>query len=375
MTYDLENLRFIGWAVLMLSALGVGLFEGITSGALILLPGIDDDDERVDALLRTIAPGALLHSVWLLFFLLVAYAAWPIAFAVGLNSFKTVLLVIVLLLMLRLPALYFYQDLPQKSRRLAKKLLTASGVITATGLGLLAGNILKGVPFHLDSDMRIAFLGDVMTLFNPFALLVAVSVLALLAMHGASSVALRSTGPLQDQADALQRRAGIAFTILLALTGLWITHLEGYHVTSDILPSATSNPLSKFVKRSDGLWLDNYEHEPGLVVLPALAFIACGLVIWLSRCRRRYWAMVSSTVCVAMSGLTFGVSLFPFLLPSNLSLNSSLTIWDSSASLVTLSVVVYAAGVGLPVLAILSRWSHARFAWPMPEISEAIADN
>ncbi|MBS3963606.1 MAG: cytochrome d ubiquinol oxidase subunit II [Methylomonas sp.] len=362
MTTDLETLRLLAWAILMLATVGVGLLEGISSGGLALLSAVGERRDHGHALIRTLAPVALLHAAWLMLFLALIFAAWPIAYAVALHSFRCVLLAMLLLLMLRLPLLYFYRQLPEHWQGHACKLLAASGLMMAVGFGLLAGNVLKGVPFHLDSDMRVAFLGDLMTLLNPFAVLVAATVLALLTMHGASYLALHTYGGVQLQLRALQWRAGIGFAILLVLTGLWISHLEGYHVTSDILTKAASNPLAKFVKRSEGLWLDNYEHEPWLAVLPTLAFIACGLVVWLARRGQNYWAMLSSTVCVTMTSLTFGASLFPFLLPSNISLNSSLTIWDSSASPIALAVTVCAAGVGLPLLAILSRWGHTGFA-------------
>jgi Cytochrome bd-type quinol oxidase, subunit 2 len=117
-----------------------------------------------------------------------------------------------------------------------------------------------------------------------------------------------------------------------------------------------SNPLAKFVKRGEGLWLDNYEHQPLLWCLPVLGFISAIGALWLSQIDKPYWAMVASSICLTMAILTYYVSLFPFLMPSNLSLNSSLVIWDSSASQLTLQTLVGLVAFALPVIVLISRW-------------------
>ncbi|WP_157199254.1 hypothetical protein [Methylomonas koyamae] len=40
--------------------------------------------------------------------------------------------------------------------------------------------------------------------------------------------------------------------------------------------------------------------------------------------------MLALALALALAVLTLGVSMFPFLAPSNISLNSSLTIWDAA---------------------------------------------
>jgi cytochrome d ubiquinol oxidase subunit II len=152
------------------------------------------------------------------------------------------------------------------------------------------------------------------------------------------------------------------FLVLFALAGMWVTHLEGYHINSEIFPNGASNPLNKFVKRSDGLWLDNYEHEPGLWVVPIITFVSCILTLYLSRINRSYWAFLAGTVTVIFTVLTLAVSMFPFILPSNRSLNTSLTIWDASASPNVLSVLLWVTVCALPLMAFASRWAFRIWA-------------
>lgn len=358
MAYDLESLRLIGWCVLSLALIGLAVTEGLSMGAVSLLPMLTTTDSQQSSLIKAVAPSSLANLGWLVVFMLVLFAAWPVAYAVSLASFQPALLLVLLALSLRPVALYFFDaiehDLWMHHRC---KLTAASAWLPAALFGLLIGNVIKGIPFHLESDMQIRFLGDFSGLFNLFSLLVAATGLALLAMHGAVFLWLKTSGQLRQNAKATVVRASVLFVVLFALSGLWITHLEGYHITSEILPNAASNPLAKFVKRGEGLWLDNYEHIPALWVLPALAFAGALAVLALARWDKAYWAMLASSLTVTMTVATFAISMFPFLLPSNISLNSSLTIWDSSASPLTLKLLWSVMIFALPLMALLSRWS------------------
>lgn len=357
MALDLESLRLIWWALLGVIVLGLVLNEGLTLGVTLLLPMLGTNERDGRRLIDSIAPSGMGSMAWLVVMVTVLFAAWPIVYAVSLASLYPLLLPILLVLLLRPLALYFWDASDHVQwRRYAHKILAAGGLVPAGLFGVLVGNLLKGIPFHLDSDMRILFLGDFAGLFNLFSLLIAAVCLALLAMHGAAFLQLKAGEELQSQTKPIVFRAGLAFLALFAAAGLWITHLEGYHISSEILPDGSSNPLAKFVKRGEGLWLDNYEHEPLLWSVPVLAFLAAITALLLSKWDKAYFAMIASSICVTMTVLTFGVSMFPFLLPSNISLNSSLTIWDSSASQLTLHTLLWMTAAALPLMLICSRW-------------------
>jgi len=375
MSLDLESLRLIWWACLGAALLGMAIFEGISLGSCLILPLLGKTDQQWQVQLNSLKPMALLNLGWFIALLSLLFAAWPISFAVALASFGPLLLVIILSLMLRMMLLFFITELIDHPwLNYARKALALSGLLPTALLGLIVGNILKGVPFHLDSDMRILFLGDVWGLFNPFAMLVAAVTLALFACYGCLFVQHKISGALQQAAQALSLRAGIAFVVLFALSGLWIMHLEGYHISSEIMPNASSNPLSKFVKRGEGLWLDNYEHQPWLAMLPSLAFITAIASIWLAQQSKTYWALLSGVLCVGAATLTFGCSIFPFLLPSNLSLNSSMTIWDSSASQLTLQTLLWVAVPALLLAALVSRGLYRLFVDTLIDPSQAAVE-
>lgn len=363
MNFDYETLRLIYWALLVLAVTGFVICDGLVIGSNMLLPLLAKNDADRQAVIGGIAPTSLGLQAWLVVAIALSFAAWPIAYAVLFSSLQSLLLLMLLAWMARPLGLYFRSTSGNPLwRQNWDKALSVSGFLLASLLGTLCGNLLKGVPFHLDSDMRIFFLGDFWGLFNPFTLLIAAVSLSLLLMYGAAYQQLKCHGEIYSTNKTLVYKAGAAFLILFALAGLWITRLEGYHITSEIFPNGVTNPLNKFVKRSEGLWLDNYEHQPGLWAVPILAFIGAGATLYLTKLNRDHWAFIAAISSVIMAVLTAAVSLFPFLLPSNRSLNSSLTIWDASASHNTLSMLLWISAIALPLLMIASRWAFRLWA-------------
>ena len=54
---------------------------------------------------------------------------------------------------------------------------------------------------------------------------------------------------------------------------------------------------------------------------------------------------------------TAGVSMFPFLLPSSSDPRSSLTVWDSSSSRLTLFIMLIATAIFLPIILFYTGWA------------------
>jgi cytochrome d ubiquinol oxidase subunit II len=357
MIFDYETLRCIWWALLGILLIGFAITGGYDCGVGILLPylGKTDDERRV--IINASAPTWEGNQVWLVTAGGALFAAWPIAYSVAFSGLYAALFLTLFALWLR-PLGFDYRgkiDNPQW-RDWWDKALFIGGFVPALIFGVAFGNLLKGLPFHLESDMRILYYGSFFGLLNPFALIAGVVSVFMLVAHGAVFLQIKTDADIQQRAKKAVVLATSLALAAFALAGLWVTRLEGYHITSPILPSGVSNPLAKFVKRNEGLWLDNYEHLPILWAIPVLAFIAGGLTIYLSKKDRAGWAFVSSSVMLASIILTAGVSMFPFLIPSSMSLNSSLTIWDASSSHKTLQIMFWATVIFLPIILLYTRW-------------------
>jgi cytochrome d ubiquinol oxidase subunit II len=357
MSLDYQSLRLIWWGILVLTVIGFALAEGLLLGVTLLLPQLGKTDSERKTMISDLSVTALGLQAWLIAVTALLFAAWPVAYAVLFASFQPLLLLMIPAWLSRTAGLFFrnsQDDIIWRERW--DKVLNYGAFLLTALLGVICGNLLKGVPFHFDSDMRIFFLGDFWGLLNPFAALIAAVSIALFMLYGASYTQLRHPGDISQASRIWVYKSAAAFLVLLILAGLWVSRLEGYHITTSTLLDAATNPLNKFVKRNEGLWMDNYEHLPILAVIPALVVICCGLTILFTKLNRYYYAFLACSVTVFFSALTVAISMFPFLLPSNRSLNSSLTVWDASASQTTLSALLWVAAVYVPLMAILTRW-------------------
>jgi len=87
-----------------------------------------------------------------------------------------------------------------------------------------------------------------------------------------------------------------------------------------------------------------------------LAFVAGFATLALSKVDRPGLAFISSSLTMTAIILTAGVAMFPFLIPSSLSLNSSLTVWDASSSLTTLKIMFWVTVIFLPIVIVYTSW-------------------
>ncbi len=357
MIFDYETLRIIWWAFLGALLIGFAVTDGFDLGVAMLLPylGKNDDERRV--IINSVGPTWEGNQVWFVTAGGALFAAWPMAYAVSFSGMYFALFATLVALFLRPLGFDYRSKLPDtKWRENWDKALFVGGLVPALIMGVGFGNLLKGIPFHLDSDMRIFYLGSLIGLLNPFALLAGAISVAMFLMHGAVYLQLRTEAEIYQRTKPVILISALLVLILFGLGGLWITHLEGYHITSEIFPNAPSNPLAKFVKRAEGLWMDNYGHVPALWSIPITAFVTGLLTVALSRFDRPGLAFICSSLTVAAIILTAGVSMFPFLIPSNMSLNSSLTVWDSSSSHATLNLMFWVTVIFLPLIVIYTSW-------------------
>jgi len=357
MIFDYETLRIIWWAFLGALLIGFAIMDGFDLGVAMLLPflGKNDDERRV--IINSVGPTWEGNQVWFVTAGGAMFAAWPMAYAVSFSGMYFALLLTLFALFLRPLGFDYRSKLSAKKwRENWDKALFVGGLVPALVIGVGFGNLLEGLPFHLDSDMRMFYLGDFWGLLNPFALLTGCVSLTMFLMHGAVYLQLRTEGEIYQRSQSVVWIAALVLLILFALGGLWITHLQGYHITSEIFPNGPSNPLAKFVKRDEGLWLGNYGHIPALWAIPAMAFVFGLLTIGLSKLNQPGIAFITSSLTVAAIILTTGVSMFPFIIPSSISLNSALTVWDSSSSQSTLHLMFWVTVIFLPLIVIYTSW-------------------
>ncbi|MGR9116640.1 MAG: cytochrome d ubiquinol oxidase subunit II [Gammaproteobacteria bacterium] len=357
MTLDYETLRFIWWLFLGALLIGFAVTGGFDLGVAILLPFLGKNDEERRVIINSIGPTWEGNQVWLVTGGGALFAAWPMAYAVSFSGLYLALLLTLAALFLRPLGFDFRSKLTsEKWRSNWDWALFVGGLVPALIFGVAFGNLLQGLPFNLDGDMRITYYGNLFGLLNPFALLAGFVSLAMLIMHGAVYLQMRSVDEINRSSKHAVFVFAITTLVTFALAGLWVAQISGYHITSEISPNGPSNPLTKTVEKGPGLWLDNYEHYPQLWLVPALAFITGLVTMALSKIDRPGLAFVFSSLTLASVILTAGISMFPFIIPSSIAVNSSLTVWDSSSSPTTLKIMFWVTVFFLPIVIAYTSW-------------------
>jgi cytochrome d ubiquinol oxidase subunit II len=230
--------------------------------------------------------------------------------------------------------------------------LFAGGLVPSVVFGVAVGNLLQGVPFRIDSDLRVVYEGSgLFELLNPFGLLCGVVSAAMLATHGAAYLTLRTDGSVQERARAFIKVGAVVTVVLFMLAGLWVwIGIDGYAITSTVTAGGPSNPLIKTVSRQSGQWLANYGTHPWMILAPCTGIAGPLLTLLLTRRGRPGSAFITSALGIAGVIATAGVSMFPFLMPSNIAPAASLTVWDASSSQLTLFVMLIATLIFLPIV-------------------------
>jgi cytochrome d ubiquinol oxidase subunit II len=358
--FDYATLKLIWWAFVGVLLVGFAVMDGKDLGIGTLLPfvGRTDDERRV--MLNTIGPHWEGNQVWFITAGGAAFAAWPLVYATAFSGFYVALILTLFALFFR-PVGFDYRSKVHDPRwRNAWDWgIFVGGIVPVLVFGVAFGNLLQGVPFHFDQDLRVHYTGSFFGLLNPFALLAGVVGVALLAMHGAIYLQLRTEGAVLARATTAARIAGALFIVAFAGAGVWLAMgVDGFAITA--MPPANSSfvPLAKTVVHGPGSWLSSAPLRPWTLIVPLVAIVCALFALGAAARRREMLAFVLSSVAVAGVVLTAGFALFPFVMPSSTDPRSSLTLYDSVSSQRTLQIMFWAVLIFLPLVIAYTGWAY-----------------
>jgi cytochrome d ubiquinol oxidase subunit II len=358
--FDYETLRLIWWLLLGVLLIGFAVMDGFDLGAAMLLPFVARTDSERRVVVNAIGPFWEGNQVWLILGGGAIFAAWPTLYAVAFSGFYLAMFLVLVALILRPVSFKFRSKIDNpRWHSLWDWALFISGLVPALIFGVAFGNVLRGVPFRLDDALRMTYAGNLLGLLNPFALLCGLISSTMLIMHGGAYLALKADSVVADRAAAAARIAAMVLIGLFIVGGLSVAFpISGYRITSDLVRGGPSNPLFKTVTTGGGFWLSNYTQYPLTLLAPALVFVSAGLTAFLVRGRRNGFAIIASGIAVAGVIATAGLSAFPFLLPSSLDPNVSLTVWDASSSRLTLFVMLIVTAILLPIVLAYTAFAY-----------------
>ncbi|MEP4891979.1 MAG: cytochrome d ubiquinol oxidase subunit II [Aliiglaciecola sp.] len=349
---DYETLRVIWWVLIGVLLIGFAITDGfdLGVGALLTLIGKTDQERRV--MINTVGPHWDGNQVWLITAGGAIFAAWPMIYATAFSALYLALALTLIALWMRPLGFDYRSKLTNKKWRMMWDwALFAGGFIPALIFGVTFGNLLLGIPFELDETLKSTYTGSFFSLLTPFALLTGLVSVAMLLNHGATWLQLKSDGDLYQRARSLSVILASTTAALFALAGVYLAlGVDGYQITSNVDIAATSNPLHKTVSIVSGGWLQNYSAYPWMIAAPVLGIVAALASAFFSSIGRSGKAFVASALSIAGIILTAGFSMFPFLLPSSIMPNASLTVWDATSSFLTLQTMFIVACVFVPIV-------------------------
>jgi cytochrome bd ubiquinol oxidase subunit II len=356
---DYETLRVIWWLLVGVLLIGFAITDGfdLGVGALLRIIGKTDNERRV--MINTIGPHWDGNQVWFITAGGALFAAWPLIYAASFSGFYFAMLLVLAALWLRPVGFDYRSKLENPRWRNAWDwALFVGGIVPSLLFGVAFGNLFLGVPLSYDEMLRPGYDGGLFGLLRPFALLAGLVSLSMLLMHGASWLQLKTDGFIRERAQRVGVTLGIATAVLFALAGIWVSQLNGYHLVGSIDTNGPSNPLKKSVELVAGGWLSNYSLYGWMMIAPLAGLLGSLACAFFSGKGKAGWAFVASSIAIAGVILTAGFSMFPFLMPSNVQLNASLTMWDATSSYTTLAIMFGVACVFVPIVLGYTIWGY-----------------
>jgi cytochrome bd ubiquinol oxidase subunit II len=321
----LQEFWFIIVAVLFL---GFFILEGFDFGVgMLMVPfgrvGKGDAEAHRRAALNTIGPVWDGNEVWLITAGGAMFAAFPGWYATVFSTLYLPLLAILFAMILRIVAIEWRGKIDDPQWRAWADVGIAVGSwLPAILWGVAFAILVRGLPVEANHHVHLS-ITDVL---NVYTLLGGLATAGLFLFHGAVFVALKTAGPIRDDAFQFAVWLSLPVTALIAAFGLWTQLAYGKGWTWLVLAAA---------------------------VIAQLAAVA---LMW--RRAREGWAFVCTTLVVAAVVILLFGALYPNLVPSTLNPDWSVTIYNASSSHYTLTIMTWAALIFAPLVIIYQAWTY-----------------
>lgn len=325
---------FVLWSVLwavyfMLDGFVLG------TGMLHLCLGKSESGRRM--LMASVGPVWDGNEVWLLTAGGATFAAFPTTYALMFSYLYAALLLLLFALIFRGVAIEFRSKVDNPTwKRLWDTTFFVCSLLPALLLGTAFGNIFHGLPMDAQGCH-----GGLLSLLKPYGLVTGLLFVLLFAVHGALYAALKTTGEVAEKA---QRVAKGTWPVLLMVAVIFLVYTW-----------------------FDTNLYDNYVAHPILLSIPLIA-------VWAMICSRLLMtsgsllkAFACSCVTIVFVVFTGVAGLFPNLIPSSRDPAFSLTIYNSSSSLLTLKIMTVVALIFVPIVIAYKIWVYRVFRAPITE--------
>jgi len=314
----------------VIAALFLGFFflEGFDFGVGMLMEpfarvGIGDPETHRRAALNTIGPVWDGNEVWLITGGAAMFAAFPGWYATVFSTLYLPLLAILFGMILRSVAIEWRGKVDDtKWRALADFGIAAGSWLPAVLWGVAFAILVRGLPVDAGGHVHLS-ISDVL---NAYTLLGGLATAGLFLLYGAVFVALKTSGPIRDDAYRFAVWLSLPVTGLVAGFGLWTQLAHGKSWTWVVLGVAVA------------------------------AQAAAVLLVW--RRASDGWAFVCTALVVAAVVVLLFGALYPNLVPSTLNKQWSVTIYNASSTPYTLKIMTWVTVIMTPLTVVYQGWTY-----------------
>lgn len=318
---------------------GYFVLDGFDFGVGMSLPFLGKDDVSRRQVINSIGPVWDLNETWVIVAGACLFASFPEWYATLFSGFYLPLLLILLALILRGVSFeYRHQRDSARWRAGFDRMIVIGSVVPALLWGVAFGNIVQGVAL----DEGHVFVGGLLSLLNPYALLVGVTTLLIFFLHGVLFVARKTDGEVQEGARRLAKRAAVPTVLVAAATVVWTIAMA----------AGREAPL---------LWL--------VIACGAVAAVFLISAVVLSTRGLDGWAFLCGMVTVAAAVVMLFSALFPYVMPSTIDAAYSLTIENASSTPYTLTIMSWTALIAVPLVLLYQGWTYWVFRKRVTRVS------
>jgi len=262
------------------------------------------------------------NEVWLVIGGGALFAGFPVAYAAIFSAFYVPFMIFMVGLIFRGVAIEFRSKEPMLWWRKSWDIVyCVASIIISLSLGLMLGNVVEGIPLNADHE----FAGNWLSFFNPFAILVAITTLALFMMHGAIYLTMKTENRLFVKLHLLANNFTVFFVVSFVITTLY-TLLYIPHLS------------------------DFFRGHPAYFSIPLLMILSIANIPRQVKKGKYRYAFISSAVTIALLLIMVALEVFPYLLYSPGLPANSITVYNGASSVRTVKILLVIALIGTPLV-------------------------
>ena len=378
MHFDLPTI----WAILVTVLIaGYIVTDGFDLGVGILHTIVAKTDIERRVTLNAIGPVWDGNEVWFITAGGAAFAAFPELYAALFSSLYIALFVVLLALIYRAVSFEFRSKEESEGwKKFWDQSIFWSSLIVALLIGVAVGNILAGIPiknmaiegndllgFVYAEKFPISFINLVnpFTFHGLFGLLVGVTTVLFIILHGISWLIWKTEGEIAERARNIALKLWLPFVIMYVVcTG--VAYTISFKISNPENVRYLNLPQDMLQQIASMLNNGVLEHalfrfpviELVLIVLAALSAVGYLLAVKSMSGGR---AFLFSTLTFLFAGFAVMFGAYPLAVPSSYALEHSISIYNGASSTLTLTVMLVAALIFTPIVIAYQAWVYKMF--------------